>query len=466
MNGKLPPQTIELEEAVLGAVMLEKSALVENISSLIPHYFYKDSHQMICQSIVDLYAEGSPVDILTVTARLRKKNELEKAGGAFAVTELTESVSSGSNTAYHLTLIKEKYLLREMISLGSDLQQKGYDNSTDCFELIDHAQVSLMNVVQGFVRKGLIPIKSSVTSVIEDMAQNMAKNERNEMTGVTTGIQDIDSLTGGWQSGDLIILAARPAMGKTGLALTMARSAAKQNQKVLFCSLEMTHQQLTYRVIAQEFKQMDVTKMQRGEINQDEFNSLCLKADELHNFSLTYDDDAGLNIIQLRAKANQMKAQSGIDLIVVDYLQLMSDSTKESNREQEISRISRGLKVLAKDLEVPVIALSQLSRAVETRGGGHKPKLSDLRESGAIEQDADMVIFLYRPEYYGIKEYETDEEIIPTKAFAVADIAKHRNGPTGEVYMKFDHKFTSFDNWKTPLPQPDYKFPETTHHDF
>jgi len=283
----------------------------------------------------------------------------------------------------------------------------------------------------------------------------MLKKKNNQITGIPTPITKLNQFTGGWQKGDLVILAARPAMGKTGLALSFARAAAKDNQSVLIFSLEMPHTKLTYRLVAQETRVKSVTEMQRGDITQAELNAMSLKTNQLTKYNISIDDQARMSLMALRSKANRMKATTGLDMIIVDYLQLMADEVKGSNREQEISRISRGLKILAKDLNVPVIALSQLSRAVETRGGDKKPQLSDLRESGSIEQDADMVIFLYRPEYYGITEMEFDDlGSIHTKGLAVGNIAKHRNGPIGDFLMTFSPAFVDFTDWEIPGAMP------------
>ena len=458
--GNVPPQAIELEEAILGGLMLEKSTLTKHIGSINPEYFYSDSHQKIAQSILDLYASGKPIDLLTVTNHLRSKSILAEVGGASYMTDLTDRISGGAHLGEYILIIKEKYLMRKMIHLGMELMGKGYDSTANCFEVMDYGQMQLINMVGNMVSKSVIDIKQSMGDVFEEIAKNITKNQNNEITGVSTGLRRLDDLTGGWQNGDLVVLAARPAMGKTGLALSLSRAAAKQGKKVLLCSLEMTHKKLSYRMIAQETKMIDITKMQRGAMDLSDLNALMLRTNHMVKYGIKIDDDASMTVMQLRAKANQMKMEGGLDMIVLDYLQLMQDhGSKSGNREQEISSISRGLKVLAKDLDIPVIALSQLSRAVETRGGDHRPKLSDLRESGAIEQDADMVIFLYRPEYYGISEYNIDDDQLEaTNGLAIGDIAKHRNGAIGEFYMRFHHKFTDFTDWNPAPPKSSSNF--------
>ena len=453
MTGKLPPQAIDLEAAVLGAVILEPSALSEAASELRSEIFYKDAHRLICEALVILYREGKQVDLLTVTEQLRRMGQLENAGGAFYVTELTDHVASAAHLPAHLKIIQEKHLMREMIRIASEIQKNAYDDSKDVFELLDTTQLSMINLMAGISSQQAISIKESTMEVFKEISTNMQKRDNNQITGIATPITKLNQFTGGWQRGDLVILAARPAMGKTGLALSFARAAAKEKQSVLFFSLEMPHTKLTYRMIAQETRVKSVTEMQRGDVSLAELNAMSLKTSRLTNYRIHIDDQARLSLMALRAKANRMKATGNLDLIIVDYLQLMGDEVKGSNREQEISRISRGLKVLAKDLNVPVIALSQLSRAVETRGGNKQPQLSDLRESGSIEQDADMVIFLYRPEYYGITEMEFDYHgTVTTQGLAVGNIAKHRNGPVGEFLMHFDGMHVDFTDWEKPQP--------------
>lgn len=446
--GKIPPQDIALEEAVLGAVMLESSALTEAAGEMKPAIFYKDSHGLICEAILTLYSEGSQVDLLTVTSQLRSMGKLEAAGGAYYLTELTSKVAGASHLAIHLKILQEKYLMRQMIRLSQETLKAGYDETTDIFELMDSIQREMINLTGGISSQQAISIKDSTIQVFQEMALNMIKKDNNQITGIPTPITKLNGLTGGWQNGDLVILAARPAMGKTALALAFARSAAKEKKGVLFFSLEMPHSKLTYRLISQETRIKSVTEMQRGDLTQPEINAMSLKVNQLTNYKINIDDQARLSLMALRAKANRMKAKGELDMIIVDYLQLMGDEVKGSNREQEISRISRGLKILAKELNIPVIALSQLSRAVETRGGDKRPQLSDLRESGGIEQDADIVIFLYRPEYYGITQMEFDGMgVIDTQGLAVGNIAKHRNGPVGDFVMNFQPKYVDFTDW-------------------
>lgn len=447
---KLPPQAVELEEAVLGALMLEKEAINHVINILKVEDFYKDAHRAIFKAILDLFSESQPVDLLTVTSKLREIGSLETAGGAFYVTELTSKVASAANIEYHARIISEQSIKRGLIRLGSDLLKNSYDQTIDVFELMDFAQIQLINMLGGLSSNRSITLKESTLMAIEQISKNISRREKGLLTGIPTPIDSLNQFTGGWQKGDLVILAARPAMGKTGFALSLARAAAKDNKSVLFFSLEMPHEKLTYRLIAQELKTKSVTEMQRGDMTQPELNAMIHGTNKLINYQISIDDQASISLMQLRSKATMLKATTGLEMIIVDYLQLMhGEGNNKGNREQEISQISRGLKILAKDLDVPVIALSQLSRAVETRGGDKKPQLSDLRESGAIEQDADIVIFLWRPEYYGITECDFENVgTISTDGLAVGIIAKHRNGGCGPFRMTFDSKHVDFMNYR------------------
>lgn len=462
--GLVPPQALELEEAVLGALMLEKEALTNVIHILKVQNFYKDAHKVIYQAIIDLFSESHPIDLLTVTTQLRKNGTLETAGGAFYVTELTSKVASAANIEHHARIISEQSMKRELIQISGEIQKNAFDQTSDVFELMDKVQLQLINMLGGLSSNRAISLKESTSQAIASMAQNMARKEKGLLTGIPTPIESLNQFTGGWQKGDLIVLAARPAMGKTGLALSFARAAAKDQKSVLFFSLEMPHEKLTYRLIAQELKTKSVTEMQRGDLTQPELNAMILGTNRMTNYQISIDDQASMSLMQLRSKATRMKATNGLEMIIVDYLQLMhGEGGKNSgNREQEISQISRGLKILAKDLNVPVIALSQLSRAVETRGGDKKPQLSDLRESGAIEQDADIVIFLWRPEYYGITECDFENVgTISTGGLAVGIIAKHRNGGTGQFRMTFDSKHVDFMDYQSPSSYGDNWPPQT-----
>jgi len=441
--GKLPPQALDLEEAVLGALMLEKDALSAVIDILKPNVFYKDAHQKIFESIQILFTESSPVDILTVTAQLRKMGSLEMIGGAFYITELTNRVASAANIEYHARIISQKFIQRELIRISTDIINQSYEDTSDVFELLDYAEKNLFDIAQNNLRRDSRKMDDIVKESLKILES--LKDKDDTLTGVPSGFTALDRMTNGWQKSDLVIIAARPAMGKTAFVLSCARNAAVQfNKPVVVFSLEMSSVQLTNRLIAGE-AEIEQEKIRKGKLLDWEWHQLTSKIGNLSEAPLILDDTPALNIFEFRAKCRRLKAQYDIQLIIIDYLQLMqgkADGKGGGNREQEISSISRALKQVAKELNVPVIALSQLSRAVESRPGGSKrPMLSDLRESGAIEQDADMVLFLYRPEYYGLDQ---DENGNSTAGIGEVIIAKHRNGETGTVPLRFIGKYVKF----------------------
>ena len=442
--GKLPPQATDLEAAVLGALMLEKDALTTVVDILKPDSFYKDAHKEIYEVIVELFNNSEPVDILTVTQGLRKKGKLEVVGGAYYITELTTRVNSAANIEFHSRIISEQSIKRELIRIASHIEKDAYEDSTDVFELLDRMQQSLFEISENHIRKNFEGMNSLMRQAIGELQAK--KDHKDGLTGVPSGFTALDRLTSGWQKSDLVIIAARPAMGKTAFVLSALRNAAVEfNQPVAIFSLEMSAVQLVNRLISSE-AELESEKIKKGNLQDYEWEQLVHKTSRLYEAPIFIDDTPALSILELRAKCRRLKAQHDIQMIIIDYLQLMSgDSSKSGggsgNREQEIASISRALKNIAKELSVPVIALSQLSRAVETRGGDKRPMLSDLRESGSIEQDADMVMFLYRPEYYGITE---DENGQPTTGTGEVIIAKHRNGGLDTVTLKFIGKYTRF----------------------
>ncbi|HEX8517090.1 MAG TPA: replicative DNA helicase [Bacteroidia bacterium] len=450
--GKMPPQAVELEEAVLGALMLEKDALTNVIDILKPQSFYKEAHERIFSAIERLFTRSEPVDILTVTQELKKTGELDIVGGAYYITQLTNRVASAANAEFHARIISQKYIQRELIRTSSETIRDAYEESSDVFDLLDRAEKGLFSIVEGNIRKNYDKMHTLIKKAIEQI--EVAKNRKDGLSGVPSGLTALDRLTSGWQNSDLVIIAARPAMGKTALVLTMARNAAVEFQKpVAIFSLEMSSLQLVTRLISNE-AELPGEKLKKGTLEDHEFEQMNAKINKLAEAPLFIDDTPGLSVFELRAKARRLKEQHGIQLIIVDYLQLMTAGGEgKGNREQEISTISRSLKGLAKELNVPVIALSQLSRAVETRGGDKKPQLSDLRESGAIEQDADMVMFIHRPEYYGLTEDETG---MPTAGMAELIIAKHRNGPVDSVKTRFIGLYTKFADLDTLDSSPEY----------
>ncbi len=443
--GKVPPQARDLEEAVLGALMLEKDALPSVVDFLKPESFYVEAHQLIFKAIVRLFAKSQPVDILTVTDELRKTGELEVAGGAYYVTELTNRVATAANVEFHARIISQKFIQRELIRTSTDIVRDAYEDTTDVFELLDRSEQNLFNITDNNMRRN----HADLDSLIE-LAKNeiiAASEHQDKLTGVASGFTGLDRLTGGWQKSDLIIVAARPGMGKTSFVLSMARNAAMMAEKpVAVFSLEMASVQLTQRLIAAEAS-LPIEKLRKGNLAEYEIKQMETKIKQLKTAKIFIDDTPALNVFELRAKARRLKMQHDVQLIIIDYLQLMSGEggNKNGNREQEISNISRSLKNIAKELNIPVIALSQLSRAVETRGGDKRPMLSDLRESGAIEQDADMVVFLYRPEYYGMTEDQSGNSNIGKTEVI---IAKHRNGALDSVPLKFVHNIAKFEDWE------------------
>ncbi len=440
--GKVPPQATELEEAVLGALMLEKDALTNVIDILKVESFYKEAHKVIFQAILDLFTESQPIDLLTVTTQLRKNGALEVAGGAFYVTELTSKVASAANIEYHARIITEQSIKRELIRISSTIQKDAFEDTTDVFELLDAMEQSLFEISEKNIRKNYSDMRSIMRDAMTELEAR--KNQKDGLTGVPSGFTALDRVTSGWQKSDLVIIAARPAMGKTAFVLSVLRNAAvDHNRPVAIFSLEMSSVQLVNRLISSE-AELDSEKIKKGTLADHEWAQLIHKTAKLSKAPLFVDDTPALSILELRAKCRKLKAQHDIQMVVVDYLQLMSGDSKGGfggNREQEIASISRALKKIAKELSIPVIALSQLSRAVETRGGDKRPQLSDLRESGAIEQDADMVMFLYRPEYYGITE---DEGGASTAGVGEVIIAKHRNGSLENVKLRFIGRYTKF----------------------
>jgi replicative DNA helicase len=442
--GKIPPQAVDLEEAVIGAMLIDKKGVDEVIDILQPEAFYKEANQHVFTAIHALFETSEPIDLLTVSARLRQMGLLEKVGGDFYLVQLSKKVSTSAHIEFHARIILQKFIQRSLIKISNEIIEDAFKESIDVFDLLDVAESKLYDVTQGNIKKSSETAQNLVIQAkkrIEDIAK------RDGLSGVATGFEKLDALTSGWQPSDLIIIAARPGMGKTALTLSMARNIAVTKQTpVAFFSLEMSSVQLITRLISSETG-LSSEKLRTGKLASHEWEQLNVKVGDLERAPLFIDDTPSLSIFDLRAKARRLSSQHGIKLIVVDYLQLMTAGTsnKSGNREQEISTISRNLKALAKELDIPVIALSQLSRAVETRGGTKRPLLSDLRESGAIEQDADIVSFIYRPEYYGIDEWDDDDRT-PSEGQAEFIVAKHRNGGLENIRLKFIGHLGKFDN--------------------
>ena len=437
--GKVPPQAPELEEAVLGAAMLEKDTFAQILEIIQSEdCFYVDAHQKIYAAMRRLFDKGTPVDLLTITEELRKSNELEIVGGAYYLTRLTMSVLSSAHVEAHARLVMEKFIQRELIRISGAVISEAYEDSTDVFDLLDKAESGLYEITDKHLRKNFKSLQEVLVRTIAEIDETRKKTE--DVTGVPSKFAGLDAITGGWQKTDLIILAARPAVGKTAFTLNLAMNASKPFPVALF-SLEMGAGQIVKRMLSC-VTEVSMEAITKGKMAEHEFVQLSQRMSKLAQAKIFIDDQAALNIFELRAKARRLKQKHDIQMILIDYLQLMQAGVNTGgNREQEISKISRDLKALAKELEVPIIALSQLNRSVETRKESKVPQLSDLRESGAIEQDADMVMFLYRPEYYGTNSNEMGETV---EGETHIHIAKHRNGSTGQVKVRFIKEYQKF----------------------
>ncbi len=439
--GKVQPQALPLEEAVLGALMLDKDALVTVMDIITEGSFYDERNGLIYKAIIRLFEKSHPVDLLTVTEELKRNGDLDTVGGPSYLVDLTNRVASSANIEYHARIIAQKHIQRQLIKVATNIIHDAYEDTTDVFDLLDDAEQGLFDITQTNLTRQHQTMGQLTSQLMKLMDE--LKNKKDGLTGVPTGFTQLDRLTSGWQPSDLVIIAARPGMGKTSFVLALARNAAVEFQKpVAVFSLEMSGVQLVQRIISME-AEIKSTNMRNGKLEEHEWVLLNHTIEKLSEAPIFIDDTPGINIFELRAKCRRLKKQHDIQMVIIDYLQLMSGTSdnKNSNREQEISNISRSLKGLAKELNVPVIALSQLSRAVEVRGGDKRPQLSDLRESGAIEQDADMVNFIYRPEYYDITESPDGQSL---KNVAEIIIAKNRHGPTDTVKLKWIGDYAKF----------------------
>ena len=439
--GRVQPQATQLEEVVLGALMLDKDALSMILDILRPQSFYVDAHRLIYQAMLDLFEKSNPIDLLTVMEALKKSGDLEAVGGPGYLAELTNRVASAANIEYHARIISQKHIQRELISVSTKIIHDAFEDTTDVFDLLDSAEQGLFNITQQNMNRAYETMASLASQTLKQLEE--LKGQEAGLTGVPSGFPSLDRVTSGWQQSDLIIMAARPGMGKTALALALAKNAAVDfNKGVAIFSLEMSSLQLAQRIISIE-GEISSKKMRSGQLEDYEWQQLQSAIEHIGEAPIFIDDTPGINIFELRAKCRRLKMQHDIQMVIIDYLQLMTGSVDggRGNREQEVSGISRALKGLAKELSIPVIALAQLSRAVEVRGGAKRPQLSDLRESGSIEQDADMVSFIYRPEYYNIME---DEEGNSLKGVTEIMIAKNRHGSLENVKLRFIPEFTKF----------------------
>ena len=449
--GHLQPQDIDLEKVVLGALMIDKDAFSMVSESLRPETFYEPKHQKIFRAIQSLSMNENPVDIMTVVDELKREGTLDDVGGPAYIVDLSSHVASSAHIEYHTKILSQKFLARQLISYASVIETKAFDPTADVDELMQEAEGSLFELSQRNMKKDYVQIDS----VISEAMQILQKASANTggLTGVPTGFQELDEKTSGWQSSDLVIIAGRPAMGKTSFALSLAKNiAVDHNIPIAFFSLEMNNVQLVNRLIS-NVCEIPGSKMLSGQLSPDEWDRLDKNINLLQGAPLYIDDTPGLSIFELRTKARRLVREKGVKIIMIDYLQLMNaNGMRFSSRQEEVSKISQSLKGLAKELDIPILALSQLNRSVETRdnkgtGGndidGKRPQLSDLRESGAIEQDADMVIFVHRPEYYRIL---TDKNGNDLRGMAQIIIAKHRKGATGDILLTFRGEFTRFQN--------------------
>jgi len=443
-GGRIPPQAPDVEEAVLGGMLIDHDAASIALQILKPDDFYKPANKYIFDTIQKLYERNNPLDLLTVENELKDRELLDSCGGTAYLSQLTRAVSSAANIEYHAQIIVEKAIKRNLILTCTEIIKDGYDSGSDPFDLLDRAEQHIFELSNTKTR---VPAKS-ISDILKHTIDHLVdiRGKADGLTGIPTSL-DVDKLTAGWQPGDLVIIAARPSMGKTAFVLTAARNAALHPNKekksaVAIFSLEMSDQSLVQRLLTMEAR-INAQLARSGRLNDQDFEQLVEAAGRLVQANIFIDDTPGISVIELRSKCRRLKNEHDIGLIIVDYLQLMTAGGNDRNREQEIAYISRGLKALAKELNVPVIALSQLSRAVEQRGGNKRPQLSDLRESGSIEQDADVVCFLYRPEYYGI---QTDEEGHSTAGVAELIVGKQRNGPVGSIRLQFIKDYARFEN--------------------
>ncbi|HEY4485408.1 MAG TPA: replicative DNA helicase [Nitrospiria bacterium] len=432
---KLPPQNIEAEQSVLGAILIDNAALNKALELIIPEDFYREAHRRIFTAILDLNERNEAVDLITLSEDLRKKNQLESVGGAAYLSSLVNSIPTAANMRQHARIVHEKAILRNLISIATDIAAQGYEDSRRVEELLDQAERSIFGISERKIKPSFVPVKEIIKGSFETIERLYEKKER--VTGVPTGFEKLDDMTSGLQPSDLIVIAGRPSMGKTALALCIAQHMGiEKHGKAAIFSLEMSKEQLVMRMLCSEAR-VDSHKLRTGYLGRTDWPKLTTAAGRIAEAQIYIDDTPALTVLEMRAKGRRLKAEKGLDLIIVDYLQLMRGRSDADNREQEISDISRSLKALAKELQLPVIALSQLSRAVENRSD-KRPVLADLRESGAIEQDADVVIFIYRDEVY-----HPGEE---NKGIADVIIGKQRNGPVGTIQMAFLDRFTRFEN--------------------
>ena len=434
--GKIPPHDIEAEQAVIGSMLTDKDAIMSAVETLKPEDFYREDNKIIYEAILNLYNRADPVDIITLKTELQSMKQLEAVGGLEYIAQLPDKVPTTANVEQYIKIVEEKSALRALIKKANELISLGYDQTQDVEDILDSAERKIFDVIQNRNQKGYSAIKDILVDSFTQLEQ--LYNQKQHITGVPTGFADLDYITAGLHKSDLVIVAARPAMGKSAFALNLASNAAvRYNTPVAIFSLEMSKEQMTNRILCSE-AMVDSNKVRTGKVEDDDWQKLAEASGNLSQAQIFIDDTPGISVMEIRAKCRKLKLEKNIGMVVIDYIQLVQGSNKRNgSREQEISEISRSLKILAKEINVPVIALSQLSRSVEQRPD-HRPMLSDLRESGAIEQDADIVMFLYRDDYYNP---DTDK-----KNIAEVILAKHRGGSTGTVELLWLGNYTKFAN--------------------
>ena len=434
--GKIPPHDLEAEQAVLGSMLTDKDAVIASIETLKPESFYREDNRIIYEAILNLYNNSEPIDIITLKAELESLGKFEQVGGLEYLANLPDKVPTTANVQKYINIVEEKGILRNLIRTANEIIELGYDPTEDVEDIMDNAEKKIFNIMQNKNQKGYTPIKDVLVESFNQLEE--LYNRKQHITGVPTGFSELDYKTAGFHGSDLILIAARPAMGKSAFALNIATNAAtKANTPVAIFSLEMSKEQMVNRMLCSE-AMVDSNKVRTGKLEEDDWVKLAGTIGPLSEAEIYIDDTPGISVMEIRAKCRKLKLEKNIGMVVIDYLQLVQASNRRiGSREQEISEISRSLKILAKELNVPVIALSQLSRAVEQRPD-HRPMLSDLRESGAIEQDADIVMFLYRDDYYNEESEKKD--------IAEVIIAKHRAGSTGTVELLWLGSYTKFVN--------------------
>lgn len=442
---RVPPQNVEAEQAVLGAMMLQRSAIDLATEVLEPDYFYREAHRKIFEAMLALTNRNEAVDLLTVSNELKAKGWLDNIGGSIYLSRILDSVDTTAHVEYHANIIRDKATLRRLINLATRIVQESYQESEAVDEMLDRAEQMIFEVSEKRIKSGFVPMKNVLKETFEIIEEHHQSAKKSNVTGLASGFTDLDNMTAGFQKSDLVIVAGRPSMGKTSFCLDIARHVGIREQRAVgVFSLEMSRWQLVQRMLCSQ-AMVDAHRLRTDTLPAEDWPKLGQAVGALASAPIYIDDTPGVGVLEMRAKARRLSAQADLGLIIIDYLQLMQGPRGMESRQQEISQISRSLKILAKELNVPVIALSQLSRAVEQRGGDRRPQLSDLRDSGAIEQDADVVMFIYRGERYGVDEEQGVAEII---------IGKQRNGPIGTVKLSFRSEYTRFENFASGMSDP------------